>query len=158
MLAQDTNAFIAFFNDIKEKTQQANKEYEALKFKKTAKTNELRQINDQQTFLISGINKNIESLSVLYEYKVFLDSLAGKEFQEELERRKQRNKKRKEEQERLEKMGVTMNSSKGGNQGIGRVKGKQANQGSNANKNDENDVQIPPKLKEVIEESDDDYP
>ncbi len=34
MLAQDTNSFIAFFNDIKEKTQQANKEYEALKFKK----------------------------------------------------------------------------------------------------------------------------
>jgi len=28
---------------------------------------------------VSGINKNLESLSIFYDYKVFLDSLAGKE-------------------------------------------------------------------------------
>lgn len=105
MLAQDTNAFIAFFNDIKEKTQQANKEYEQLKIKKSQKTQDLRAINDEQTVLVSAINKNLESLSIFYEYKVFLDSLASKEQSEEVERKKELRRRRKEEQERMEQLG-----------------------------------------------------
>lgn len=37
-------------------------------------------------------------------------------------------------------------------------KGKKGNNNAATAKNDDNDVQIPPKLKDVIEESDDDYP
>lgn len=46
---------------------------------------------------MSGINKNIEFLSVFYDYKVFLDQLMPKEKQEEIDRKK---KYRKELQER----------------------------------------------------------
>lgn len=49
---------------------------------------------------MSGINKNLESLSIFYDYKVFLDSLASKEVQDEMERRKQYRRRRKEEQEK----------------------------------------------------------
>lgn len=73
MLAQDTNSFIAFFNDIQEKTKAAHKELEDLKKKKNFKTMELRQISDEYSILVSSINKNIESLSIFYEYKVFMD-------------------------------------------------------------------------------------
>ena len=111
MLAQDTNAFIAFFNDIKEKTQQANKEYEGLKLKKGQKTQELRTINDEQTILVSAINKNLESLSIFYEYKVFLDSLASKEQAEEMERKKEMRRRRKEEQERMEQFGSSQSKN-----------------------------------------------
>lgn len=160
MLAQDTNSFIAFFNDIKEKTQQANKDYEHLKMKKAQKTQELRSLNDEMTILVSGINKNLESLSIFYDYKVFLDSLASKEVQDEMERKRERRRRRKEEQERSEQFGASQGRgfNNKGQQGkdAGRKKG---GAGLNPNlKNDESEVQIPAKLREVIEESDDEYP
>jgi hypothetical protein len=34
---------------------------------------EYRQISDEYNILVSSINKNIESLSVFYQYKLFLD-------------------------------------------------------------------------------------
>jgi hypothetical protein len=64
---------------------------------KANKTNQLRAINDEQTVLESSINKNLESLSIFYEYKVFLDSLAGKEVQEEMERKREMKRRRREE-------------------------------------------------------------
>ena len=80
MLAQDTNSFIAFFNDIKEKTTAAQRELEELKKKKNLKTIELRQISDEYSILVSSINKNIEILSINYDYKLFLDQLMPKEI------------------------------------------------------------------------------
>ena len=126
MLAQDTNSFIAFFNDIKEKTQQANKEYESLKQVKAQKTNQLRVINDDQTMLVSSINKNIESLSICFEYKQFLDQLAPKDMQILMDRKKEERRKRKEEMERREQMG----SSQGGKQGLFGGKGNTAGKNS----------------------------
>lgn len=64
---------MAFFNDIKEKTQAASRELEDLKKKKNSKQVEFRQINDEYAILVSSINKNIESLSIFYDYKLFLD-------------------------------------------------------------------------------------
>ena len=49
---------------------------------------------------MSGINKNLESLSIFYDYKVFLDSLASKETQDEMERKKEMRRRRREEMEK----------------------------------------------------------
>lgn len=76
---------MAFFNDIKEKTQAASRELEDLKKKKNSKQIEFRQINDEYAILVSSINKNIESLSIFYDYKLFLDQLAPKEVQQVME-------------------------------------------------------------------------
>ena len=73
MLAADTNSFINFFNEIKSKTNEAKKELEGLKQIKNSKTNELRMKSEKYSSTVSGINKNIEFLSVFYDYKVFLD-------------------------------------------------------------------------------------
>ena len=84
MLAADTNSFINFFNDIKAKTTEAKKELEKLKAEKNQKTNDLRLKSEKYSATVSGINKNIELLSIYYDYKVFLDQLMPKEIQEEL--------------------------------------------------------------------------
>jgi hypothetical protein len=73
MLSSDTTSFVAFFNDIKEKTQAASRELEDLKKKKNQKQVEFRQINDEYAILVSSINKNIEFLNIFNEYKLFLD-------------------------------------------------------------------------------------
>lgn len=53
---------------------------------------------------MSGINKNMESLSLYYNYKLFLDQLAEPEVKELLEKKKQQRLKRKEEQMRRDQM------------------------------------------------------
>ena len=104
MLAQDTNSFIAFFNDIKEKTTAAQRELEELKKKKNLKTIELRQISDEYSILVSSINKNIEILSINFDYKLFLDQLMPKEIQEEMERKRQIRRARKDEELKREQL------------------------------------------------------
>jgi DNA-binding protein H-NS len=111
--------------------------------------------------LVSAINKNLESLSIFYEYKVFLDSLANKEQLEEMERKKEQKRRRKEEQERMEQFGSSQSKNFMNQKGQNAKDGnrKKAAAGANAAaRNDENDVNIPQKLREVIEESDDEYP
>ena len=88
MLAADTNSFINFFNEIKAKTTEAKKELEGLKQQKNSKTNELRLKSEKYSQTVSNINKNIEFLSVFYDYKVFLDQLMPKEQQTEILKRK----------------------------------------------------------------------
>lgn len=73
MLSSDTTSFVAFFNDIKEQTQKASRELEKLKKDKNIMQTDFRKINDEYAILVSSINKNIESLSIFYEYKIFLD-------------------------------------------------------------------------------------
>ena len=73
MLAQDTNSFIQFFNKIKEETTEAQKRLDEMKKTKNAKNSEFRQISDEYNILVSQINKNVESLQVFYNYKLFLD-------------------------------------------------------------------------------------
>jgi hypothetical protein len=51
---------------------------------------------------VSSINKNLETLSICFEYKQFLDQLAPKDIQDMMEKRKERNRRRKEEYERRE--------------------------------------------------------
>lgn len=105
MLSSDTTSFVAFFNEVKEKTQAASRELEDLKKKKNHKQIEFRQMNDEYAILASSINKNVEFLSVFYDYKLFLDQLAPKEKQEEEELKKKMAKKQKEEQQRREQLG-----------------------------------------------------
>jgi hypothetical protein len=50
-------------------------------------------------------------LSIFYEYKVFLDSLASKEQAEEMERKKEKRRRRKEEQERMEQFGSSQSKN-----------------------------------------------
>lgn len=153
MLAQDTNSFIAFFNDIKEKTTAAQRELEELKKKKNLKTIELRQISDEYSILVSSINKNIEILSINFDYKLFLDQLMPKEIQEEMERKRQIRRARKDEELKREQLRSSQGKS-------ATLKGK-GNDKKSTQKQDaggEGDVQIPTKLKDVIEESDDEYP
>ncbi|MFS8159529.1 MAG: hypothetical protein ACMG6E_04820 [Candidatus Roizmanbacteria bacterium] len=50
-----------------------------MKKTKNAKNSEFRQISDEYNILVSQINKNVESLQVFYNYKLFLDQLAPKE-------------------------------------------------------------------------------
>ncbi len=89
MLAQDTNSFIAFFNDIKDQTLKANREYETLKTKKSELTKELRTINDDYTIVVSGINKNLETLQIYFGYKQFIDDLAPDYVREEMRHKKE---------------------------------------------------------------------
>ena len=93
MLEADIHSFIGFFNDIKEKASQANKDLEEQKRKRMQKMNELREISDQHAILQSQINKNIESLTQFYNYKEFLDILAPKEEIQEYKRYRDQRKK-----------------------------------------------------------------
>jgi len=41
---------------------------------------ELRKINEEQNSYVSRINKSLELLRIYHDYKIFLDSLAPKEW------------------------------------------------------------------------------
>ena len=90
MLETDTKAFLMFFNQIKEKTQQASKKLDETRKTKNDKAAALRNINDEIQILVSNISKNIESLEVYNNYKVFLDKLstdnASKEEKEQMDK------------------------------------------------------------------------
>jgi hypothetical protein len=90
MLETDTKAYLKFFNKIKESTQEATKKLEETRKTKNDKAAELRSINDEIQILVSNISKNIESLEVYNNYKVFLDQLsadkASKEENEEMDK------------------------------------------------------------------------
>ena len=73
MLETDTKAFLKFFNEIKESTQNASKELDQKRRTKNEKSAELRNINDEIQILVSNISKNIESLEIYNNFKVFLD-------------------------------------------------------------------------------------
>ena len=76
MLETDTLAFLKFFNEIKENTQNASKKLDETRRTKNEKTSELRNINDEIQILVSNISKNIESLEIYNNFKVFLDQLS----------------------------------------------------------------------------------
>lgn len=76
MLETDTKAFLKFFNEIKEKTQDASKQLDQTRRTRNEKTAELRNINDEIQILVSNISKNIESLEIYNNFKVFLDQLS----------------------------------------------------------------------------------
>jgi predicted translin family RNA/ssDNA-binding protein len=73
MLDQDTRAFIEFFKENKERSTKAIKDAETETKKKQDRTTNLKKIYDEYAVLVSTINKDLESLSEYYEYKVFLD-------------------------------------------------------------------------------------
>ena len=54
--------------------------------------------------LVSSINKNIETLSICFEYKQFLDQLAPKDIQDLMEKKKEERRRRREEIERREQL------------------------------------------------------
>ncbi len=62
MLETDTKAFLVFFNELKEKTQEAQKELDKRRRQKNEKTNEQRVINEEIAIQISNITKNVEFL------------------------------------------------------------------------------------------------
>lgn len=90
MLETDTKAFLVFFNELKDKTQEAQKELDKRRRQKNEKTNEHRSIVEEIAILVSNITKNVESLDQYNKFKVFLDDLPSihvtKEEREELER------------------------------------------------------------------------
>lgn len=105
MLATDTKAFLKFFNEIKDNTQKASKQLDETRRTKNDKTAELRNINDEIQILVSNISKNIESLEVYNNFKVFLDQLShghcSKEEKEEMDLQMERKRQRQEQKERL---------------------------------------------------------
>ena len=126
---------------------------------KNDKATELRNINDEIQILVSNISKNIESLEVYNNYKVFLDKLsadnASKEEKEMMDQLAHTKKLKQEKRERQAK-----EKEKGG-------RGGSKNRSSSQNKRGESredktasldaDLNIPPELKEIVEDSDDDY-
>ena len=62
MLESDTKSFLKFFNEIKEKTQQASKRLEETRRLKNEKALQLRQVSEKIQNLVSNINKNVELL------------------------------------------------------------------------------------------------
>jgi len=90
MLETDTKAFLVFFNELKDKTQEAQKELDKRRRQKNEKTNEQRAIIEEIAILVSNITKNVESLDVFNGFKQLLDGLpsvhASKEEREEMER------------------------------------------------------------------------
>jgi hypothetical protein len=152
MLETDTKAFLKFFNKIKESTQEATKKLEETRKTKNDKAAELRSINDEIQILVSNISKNIESLEVYNNYKVFLDQLsadnASKEEKEEMDKLAHTKTLKKEKKERLAKEGA---NRKGG-------KGKRGESREKSVSNIiEADLNIPPELKDIVEDSDDDF-
>lgn len=103
MLESDTKSFLKFFNDIKEKTQKATKELDDTRRQKNERNNELRRINEEIQVFASNIMKNIESLEVYNNYKVFLDRLGQNvqlsQEEREIEERQLKAKKEKQEAE-----------------------------------------------------------
>lgn len=69
MLETDTKAFLVFFNELKEKTQDAQKELDKRRRQKNEKTNEQRAIVEEIAILVSNITKNVESLDVYNNFK-----------------------------------------------------------------------------------------
>lgn len=100
MLAADTQGFIDFFNKIKDDTQQATKNYDDAKKKKALLATDLRKIIEEQNSYISRMNKSLELLRIYHDYKIFLDHLSPKEFQDRLEERKARVKRKIEVKDR----------------------------------------------------------
>jgi hypothetical protein len=104
MLETDTKAFLMFFNQIKESTQQASKKLDETRKSRADKHNELRHIDEEIQILVSNISKNIESLEVYNNYKVFLDSLStGHASKEEKELMDQKAAIKKAEKDRMHK-------------------------------------------------------
>ena len=84
MLQEDTRSFLDFFAEIKETTAKASQQLEALKKDRHEKTQNLQKINDECSGMSSQMNKNLEQLLVLQQYKNFLDKLKQQDpgFQE----------------------------------------------------------------------------
>ena len=76
MLENDTKEFLKFFAGIKESTNQAAQDLEALKKLKSQAQQELKLIQDECGTTQSQINKNLEVLDRLLIYKSFLDDLS----------------------------------------------------------------------------------
>jgi branched-subunit amino acid aminotransferase/4-amino-4-deoxychorismate lyase len=110
----------------------------------------LRKIVEEQNSYISRINKSLELLRIYHDYKLFLDSLAPPKFKEALERRKE---KVRAKIERKERMAQAARDKKGGNAAAQAA----AAAAAAAQRHDDNDVVIPKDLRDLIEDSDDDY-
>lgn len=107
----------------------------------------LRKIVEEQNSYISRINKSLELLRIYNEYKVFLDSLAPPKFKEALEKRKEKVRAKIERRERLAQ---AAKDKKGGAAAAAAAVQQQQ-------RHDDNDVVIPKDLRDLIEDSDDDY-
>lgn len=75
MLQEDTRSFLEFFADIKDQTAKASAELEKLKKDRNDKALRLRQIQDECSAIQSKINKDLETLGIQFDYKLFLDNL-----------------------------------------------------------------------------------
>jgi hypothetical protein len=101
-----------------------------------AKTQELKEVNDEITTIVSNINKHIESLSEYYEFMDFLDHIAPKEFQDDKKKKIVMKRARRESREARSLPGID---------------------GSKKDDLTDVEVHIPNKLKDIIDDSDDDF-
>ena len=63
VLNHDTKAFIDFFKEKRDESSLAIKDAEFLSKCKALKGEELKEINDEYSMVVSNINKNVERLS-----------------------------------------------------------------------------------------------
>ena len=159
MLESDTKSFLKFFNDIKSKTQEASRALDEKRNEKNKKANELRGITEQIQILTSNISKNLELLEQYNNYKIFLDSLdqsnAKKEEAEQRRREKQKKQAAREQRMHRNEQGRTSQARHGNSKGRQDSIGKD---GQTTIENLEQELNIPPSLKEIIDDSDDDLP
>lgn len=100
---------------------------------------------------MSQINKNVESLTQFYNYKKFLDQLAPKdEIQEYMKKKELRRQEREKERKAKAQHEHEIAAARG------RVGNKKKQMVSKTDQQEED--QIPQALKELIDESDDEYP
>ena len=75
MLEEDTQQFLAFFNQIKTETQRATEQLDMVRKEKTERLQTLKGIEERIHMIHSNASKHIEQLELYNEYKVFLDNL-----------------------------------------------------------------------------------
>jgi len=95
MLEQDAETFKKFVEENKNQTRIAIKIAEDESKKKQERIQELKQLNENLSTIMSKNTKQLERLEKLYTYKLFLDRLTPAEFLQQQKEKKEKRKKEK---------------------------------------------------------------
>ena len=115
MLESDTKSFLEYFANIKKQTNQASQDLDNLKKLRNGAVAEHKVISDECGTETSKINKNIEALERLLQFKDFLDELTDEKVHEARKAKKEqmRLEKEAERKQRLHDMRGARNRSRG---------------------------------------------
>ena len=88
-LSQDIKSFVDFFKRNTQESKATIAEADAMKSIRITETKNAKDAEEDWQKEVSKINKSIESLEEYYKYKVFLDGVSSKTFQEEQNKKKE---------------------------------------------------------------------